>query len=72
MLSGGGGLVGTGPDYVRFCRMLLNKGELNGVHILSRHTVDFMLANHLNGDIAAMGQPKCGAVCMSTVAAFFI
>jgi CubicO group peptidase (beta-lactamase class C family) len=45
--SGGGGLVGTAADYLRFCRMLLNKGELEGVRLLSPKTVALMTANHL-------------------------
>ena len=36
LLSGGGGLVGTARDYLRFCQMLLNGGELDGVRILKR------------------------------------
>lgn len=57
--SGGGGLTGTIGDYARFCEMLLNKGELNGVRLLGRKTVEFMAENHLpdNKDMAAMGQP---------------
>ncbi len=57
--SGGGGLVGTIGDYGRFCQMLLNKGELDGVRILGSKTVEFMSVNHLpeNKDMAAMGQP---------------
>ena len=47
--SGGGGLVGTASDYLRFCRMLLNKGELDGVRLLSPKTVALMTANHLPG-----------------------
>jgi CubicO group peptidase (beta-lactamase class C family) len=47
--SGGGGLVGTAGDYLRFCRMLLNKGELDGVRLLSPKTVALMTANHLPG-----------------------
>jgi CubicO group peptidase (beta-lactamase class C family) len=47
--SGGGGLVGTASDYLRFCRMLLNKGELDGVRQLSPKTVALMTANHLPG-----------------------
>jgi len=38
-LSGGGGLVGTTGDYLRFCQMLLDGGELDGRRILSRKTV---------------------------------
>ena len=47
LLSGGGGMVSTLADYHRFCRMLLNGGELDGARILSRSTVDLMIANHL-------------------------
>lgn len=45
--SGGGGLVGTAADYLRFARLLLNKGELDGVRLLSPKTVALMTANHL-------------------------
>ena len=56
--SGGGGLVSTVGDYARFCRFLLNKGELEGVRLLGRKTVELMMSNHLDGDMAAMGQPR--------------
>jgi CubicO group peptidase (beta-lactamase class C family) len=56
--SGGGGLVSTVGDYLRFCRFLLNKGELDGVRLLGRKTVELMMSNHLDGDMAAMGQPR--------------
>jgi CubicO group peptidase (beta-lactamase class C family) len=46
-VSGGGGLVSTMSDYLRFCRMLLNGGSLDGVRILSPKTVELMTANHL-------------------------
>ncbi|MGH2686740.1 MAG: serine hydrolase domain-containing protein, partial [Actinomycetota bacterium] len=49
-LSGGGGLVSTAADYLRFCQMLLNGGELDGVRILGRKTVELMTSNHLPGD----------------------
>jgi CubicO group peptidase (beta-lactamase class C family) len=49
-LSGGGGLVCTATDYLRFCEMLLSGGELDGVRILGRKTVELMTANHLPGD----------------------
>ena len=45
--SGGGGLVGTGCDNLRFCRMLLNKGELDGERLLKPETVPLMTRNHL-------------------------
>ncbi|MBF0277588.1 MAG: beta-lactamase family protein [SAR324 cluster bacterium] len=45
--SGGGGLVSTAGDYLKFCRMLLNGGELDGVRILGPRTINFMTSNHL-------------------------
>jgi CubicO group peptidase (beta-lactamase class C family) len=45
--SGGGGLVGTAADYLRFARMLLNKGALDGVRLLQPETVALMTRNHL-------------------------
>jgi CubicO group peptidase (beta-lactamase class C family) len=56
--SGGGGLVSTATDYMRFCRMMLNKGELDGVRLLGRKTVELMTTNHLRGDMADMGQAR--------------
>jgi CubicO group peptidase (beta-lactamase class C family) len=46
-LSGGGGMVSTAPDYLRFAQMLLNGGELDGVRIVSRKTVALMASDHL-------------------------
>lgn len=59
MRSGGGGLVSTCADYFRFAQMLLNKGELNGVRILGRKTVELMTSNHMpnHGDLSSMGMP---------------
>ncbi|MBL8266322.1 serine hydrolase domain-containing protein [Steroidobacter sp.] len=45
--SGGGGLLSTAEDYARFCQMLLNGGELDGVRVLSRKSVELMTSNHL-------------------------
>ena len=45
--SGGGGLVSTAPDYFRFTAMLRNRGELDGVRLLGRKTVELMTMNHL-------------------------
>jgi len=56
--SGGGGLVSTVGDYLRFCQMMLNKGALEGTRLLGRKTVELMTSNHLRGDMAAMGQPR--------------
>jgi CubicO group peptidase (beta-lactamase class C family) len=47
-LSGGGGMVSTTSDYVRFCQMMLHGGELDGVRLLSRKTVELMTRNHLD------------------------
>ena len=58
LFSGGGGLVSTMADYVQFCRMMINKGALNGSRLLGRKTVEYMTCNHLPGDLAAMGQPS--------------
>ena len=55
--SGGGGLVSTAHDYMRFCKFMLNKGELEGVRLLGRKAVELMTSNHLKGDMADMGQP---------------
>ena len=44
--SGAGGLVSTARDYFRFSQMVLNGGELDGVRILSRKTVEMITANH--------------------------
>ena len=57
-ISGGGGLVSTALDYLRFCTMLLNGGTLDGTRYISRKTIDLMTANHLpgNNSIAAMSK----------------
>lgn len=56
--SGGGGLVGTTADYLRFCEMLRRHGELDGVRILSPRAVRLMRANHLPAgqDIARLSR----------------
>ncbi len=47
-LTGGGNVLSTVYDYYRFAQMLLNKGELDGVRLLSRKTVELMTAtNHI-------------------------
>ncbi len=49
--GGGGGLLSTIGDYYRFCQMLRNRGELDGVRILGPRTLKLMTSNHLpNGD----------------------
>ena len=46
--SGGGGLVSTAADYMRFSQMLLNGGELEGIRILGKKTVELMRYPHHN------------------------
>jgi CubicO group peptidase (beta-lactamase class C family) len=57
--SGGGGLVSTAHDYMRFCRMMLNGGTLDGVQILSPKTVALFSLNHLpdNQELADLAPP---------------
>jgi CubicO group peptidase (beta-lactamase class C family) len=50
--SGGGGLVSTAMDYLRFCQMLLNGGALDGVRLLSPMTIALMTTDQL-GDVPA-------------------
>ena len=45
--SGAGGLYSTAPDFMRLCRLLLDGGALDGVRVLSRKTVERMMANQL-------------------------
>jgi CubicO group peptidase (beta-lactamase class C family) len=47
LVSGGGGLVSTASDYLKFCRMLINGGTLDGAQILSPKTIELMTRNHL-------------------------
>jgi CubicO group peptidase (beta-lactamase class C family) len=61
-LSGGGGLVSTAGDYLRFCRMLLGNGRLDGARIIGRKTLELMTKNHLTGnrsiaEAVASGEP---------------
>ena len=54
-LSGGGGLVSTATDYMRFAQMLANGGELGGVRILKPETVELMHTDHLPANVTDMG-----------------
>ena len=60
--SGGGGLAGTAADYLRFARMLLNKGELDGARLLKPETVALMTMNHLpgGGDVTSLSPAGSG------------
>jgi CubicO group peptidase (beta-lactamase class C family) len=57
-ISGGGGLCSTVADYLTFCRALLNRGELDGVRLISPKTLTLMTSNHLPGgcDLPAMSR----------------
>jgi CubicO group peptidase (beta-lactamase class C family) len=57
--SGGGGLVSTAPDYLRFAEMLRRRGEYEGTRVLGTRTVEYMTKNHLpgNADRASFGIP---------------
>ena len=57
--SGGGGLVSTATDYLRFAQMMLNGGQLDGERILSRKSVELMTTDHL-GDIPGLWSPGYG------------
>ena len=58
--SGGGGLVSTTGDYLRFAQMLLNKGELDGVRLLGRKSVELMTTNHLPPGVHPFDDPAAG------------
>jgi len=55
--SGGGGLISTAADYLKFAEMIRCRGAFEGGQILGSRTVDFMTSNHLDGDLAKFGQP---------------
>ncbi|HLZ84323.1 MAG TPA: serine hydrolase domain-containing protein [Caulobacteraceae bacterium] len=58
--GGGGGLISTADDYLKFARMLLNRGEVDGVRLLKAETVDLMRTNRLTAaqrEHTFMGMP---------------
>ncbi|HEV2958124.1 MAG TPA: serine hydrolase [Xanthobacteraceae bacterium] len=67
LFRGGGGLMSTAADYLRFCQMLLNGGELDGVRILKAATVRRMTTNALPpgirfaGDFSYLMGPQAGS-----------
>jgi CubicO group peptidase (beta-lactamase class C family) len=56
--SGSGGLYSTAGDYLRFCQMLLNGGELDGKRLLGKATVDFMMRNQVQLDVIPPDGPN--------------
>ena len=67
MNSGGGGLVSSMNDYIRFIEMVRCLGKLDGVRVLGRKTVEFMMRNHLPGDMASMGQKTFSEMPMTGI-----
>jgi CubicO group peptidase (beta-lactamase class C family) len=55
LFMGGGGLASTAPDYLRFCQMLLNGGELDGVRLLAPETVRQMTTNAIPSEVPFAG-----------------
>ncbi len=62
--SGGGGAVSTAADYLRFCQMLLNAGELDGTRLLAPKTVALMASDHLppGCNYGETARPRFGAL----------
>jgi CubicO group peptidase (beta-lactamase class C family) len=60
MPSGGGGMVSTAADYMRFCLMMLHGGELDGVRLLSPKTVELMSTDHLGEIPMGLGRRGYG------------
>jgi len=58
--GGGGGVLSTAADYARFGQMLLNNGELDGVRILSRKSVELMTSSHTGDMILPIPGPGFG------------
>ena len=56
-LSGGAGLASTASDYARFLQMLANGGELGGVRLLKKETIDLMTSNQTGGLSTNFGVP---------------
>src|SRR6266403_1214789 len=69
LCSGGGGLVTTCADYLRFARMLLGGGMLDGAQILSPKTIALMTLNHLpdGKDLPALSRSLFSEVTYSGV-----
>ena len=70
MFSGGGGLVGTAMDYLRFAEMLRNGGSLDGARILSPRTIEFMTLNHLPASINAGGSGEAPSLGSNSLNGF--
>ena len=62
LFAGGHGLISTASDYLRFAQLLLNGGELDGVRLLGRKTIDLMTTNHVPAALLPLetGEPWPG------------
>ncbi len=58
--EGGGGLVSTAMDYLRFCQAILNGGELEGQRVLGSRTVELMESNHMPEGLWGDNRPGMG------------
>ena len=69
MFSAGGDLLSTMDDYLKFARLLLGRGSLNGITLLKPETLDLMTANQLpeGRDIPAMGGRIHGGMVMDGI-----
>jgi len=56
--SGGGGLISTASDYARFCQMLVNGGEVDGVRLLAPKTLAVMTSDQVPAKAARVAQPE--------------
>ncbi len=70
--SGGGGLASTAADYARFLQLMLNRGQLDGVRLASRKTIEWMTSDHLgriaiDGDLLSPGHGFGLGVAVRTV-----
>nr|ATW63152.1 esterase [uncultured bacterium] len=66
-LSGGGGLLSTVADYLKFAEMIRRRGRSGDHQLLGSRTVDFITSNHMPGDLASMGQPVFSEVSFEGV-----
>lgn len=66
-LSGGGGLLSSVRDYLKFADMIRLHGQYEGGQLLGTRTVEYMTQNHMPGDLASMGQPVFSEVSFSGV-----
>ncbi len=60
--SGGGGLISTAADYLRFCQLILGQGEAFGTRLLGRKTVALMTADHVGETETGAGLARLGGV----------